>query len=114
MLSFLNGSTLVSFMFGYLYPRLPAGGGAIKGLMFGMLAWVVMGLAFFPLIGLGVFAANLKLGIWPALFSLAMLLTYSVVMGIVFAALNSRICRSPRRGPIPMMHLAGDAAHRQK
>ena len=27
--------------------------------------------------------------IWPALFSLAMLLVYSVVLGIVYAALNS-------------------------
>ncbi len=39
--------------------------------------------------GLGMFAIRIGLGIAPALFSLAMLLTYSMVMGIVYAALNS-------------------------
>jgi len=43
---------------------------------------------FFPLLGLGLFATNLDLGIEPALFSLAMLLTYSIVLGSVYAALN--------------------------
>ena len=89
-LSFLNGSTIVGFTFGYIYRRLPGSSGAIKGLTFGVFAWVVMGLLFFPMLGLGLFAAQLGLGIWPALFSLAMLLTYSVVMGIVYAALNRR------------------------
>ncbi len=87
-LSFLNGSTIVGFTFGLIYRRLPSNSGVMKGLTFGVLAWVVMGLLFFPMLGLGPFAAQLGLGIWPALFSLAMLLTYSVVMGIVYAALN--------------------------
>jgi hypothetical protein len=40
------------------------------------------------LLGLGLFAGEVGLGVRPALFSLAMLLTYSVVMGIVYAALD--------------------------
>jgi hypothetical protein len=44
---------------------------------------------FFPLAGLGPFASGLSLGIWPVLFSLAMLLACSVVLGIAYAALNS-------------------------
>ena len=48
-----------------------------------------MGLAFFPMIGLGFFALQVGLGVSPALFSLAMLLTYSVTLGIVYGALNS-------------------------
>jgi hypothetical protein len=87
-LSFLNGSTIVGLTFGYIYRRLPGNSGVIKGLIFGVLGWVTMGLLFFPMIGLGPFAAQLGLGIWPALFSFAMFLTYSVVMGIVYAALN--------------------------
>jgi hypothetical protein len=66
----------------------PGISGATKGLTFGVLAWVVMGFLFFQLLGLGPFASQLGLGIWPALFSLALLLSYSVVMGIVYAALN--------------------------
>ena len=43
-----------------------------------------MGLIFFPLIGLGPFAFGAGLGIAPALLSLAMLLTYSLVLGTVY------------------------------
>ena len=91
-LSFLNGSTVLGFCFGRFYSRLPGESGVAKGVAFGVLGWAVMGLVFFPLLGLGPFAASLDRGIWPAMFSLAMLLTYSVILGIVYAALN------PRRG----------------
>jgi Family of unknown function (DUF6789) len=87
-LSFLNGSTLIGLLFGALYRRLPGHSGAIKGLIFGMLGWVVMGLAVFPIVGLGLFGLQTGLGMAPALFSLAMLLTYSVVMGVVYSALS--------------------------
>jgi len=86
-LSFLNGSTVLGFCFGRIYAWLPGNGGAAKGMTFGVLGWIVMGLVFFPLLGLGLFAT--KLGIEPALFSLAMLLTYSIVLGGVYATLNS-------------------------
>jgi len=88
-LSFLNGSTILGFCFGRVYPWLPGNSGAAKGVAFGIFGWAVMGFVFFPLLGLGLFAAKLNLGIEPALFSLAMLLTYSIVLGIVYAALNS-------------------------
>ena len=47
-----------------------------------------MDLIFFPLLGLGLFATKLGLGLWPALFSLAMMLTYSVVMGTVYGMID--------------------------
>ena len=58
-LSFLNGSIIVSFAFSHLYRRLPGSNSAIKGLIFGVLGWAVMALIFFPLLGMGVFAAQL-------------------------------------------------------
>ena len=88
-LSLLNGSTILGFCFGRIYAWLPGNSGAAKGASFGIFGWIVMGLVFFPLLGLGLFATNLDLGIEPALFSLAMLLTYSIVLGSVYAALNS-------------------------
>ena len=88
VLSFLNGSTVVGLIFGHLYRWLPGNAGAIKGTIYGVLGWAIMGLVFFPMIGLGFFALQVGLGISPALFSLAMLLTYSVILGIVYDALN--------------------------
>lgn len=96
-LSFLNGSTILGLGFGRVYSRLPGESGIVKGVVFGVVGWALMGFVFFPLLGLGLFAANLDNGIWPALFSLAMLLTYSVILGIVYAALNPRLeTGSPR------------------
>jgi hypothetical protein len=89
LLSFLNGATVTGFSFGRLYQRLPGHSGPTKGIIFGVLCWTVMSLLFFPLLGLGIFATGIGLGAWPALFSLAMLLSYSVVMGFVYDALNS-------------------------
>ncbi len=64
-------------------------GGATKGLTFGLIGWVMMGLIFFPVIGLGPFAIGVGLGIGPAMLSLAMVLTYSIVLGTVYVALDA-------------------------
>ena len=88
LLSFVSGATLVGFLFARLYRLLPGKRGAVKGLIFGLLGWAMMGLILFPLLGLGLFAVDVGRGIAPALFSLAMLLIYGVVMGMVYAALR--------------------------
>jgi hypothetical protein len=48
-----------------------------------------MGLIFFPVIGLGPFAVGVGLGIAPAVLSLGMILTYSIVLAAVYTALDS-------------------------
>lgn len=90
-LSFLNGSILLGFLFGRAYRSLPGRSGAGKGLVFGMLGWIVMGVLFFPLLGRGFFANQAGLGIQPALFSLLMILTYSVIMGIAYSAFDPKV-----------------------
>ncbi len=85
-LSFLNGMTILGFLFGRINQLLPGRNGASKGLAFGLIGWTFMGLIFFPLIGLGPFAISVGLGVGPALLSLAMVLTYSVVLGTVCGA----------------------------
>jgi hypothetical protein len=89
VLSFLNGFIVISFVFRLLYRWLPGSNGAVKGFVFGFLGWAFMNLMFFPMLGLGVFALNAGLGVSPALFSFAMVQTYSVVMGTVYGALNT-------------------------
>jgi hypothetical protein len=46
-------------------------------------------LVFFPLLGLGPFAIQVGLGLRPALFSLFMMLTYSVALGIVYGMIEA-------------------------
>jgi hypothetical protein len=88
LLSWLNGSVLLGFVFARIC-HIPGGNGLTKGLVYGLFGWLIMGLVFFPLLGLGLFAANVGLGIAPALFSLAMFMTYSVVLGSVYEALET-------------------------
>jgi hypothetical protein len=89
LLSYINGSTAAGFTFANFYRHLPGGSGAIKGFIAGVLGWLAMDLIFFPLLGLGPFATHLGLGLWPALFSLGMMLAYSVVMGIVYSMIDA-------------------------
>jgi hypothetical protein len=88
-LSFMNGMGFLGFLFARINRWLPGKTGAGKGLIFGVIGWILMGLVFFPLIGLGPFATGSGHGIAPALMSLAMLLTYSVVLGTVYATLET-------------------------
>jgi uncharacterized protein DUF6789 len=89
-LSFVNGSAILSFVFARTYRLIPGKSGVTKGLIYGFCGWMVVGTVAFPLLGLGPFAAGIGLGLTPALFSLAMLLTYSVVLGSVYATLGRR------------------------
>ena len=87
-LSFLNGMTILGFLFARINPLLPGRTGALKGSAFGVLGWIFINLIFFPLIGLGPFAMRVGLGIKPAVLSLFMVLTYSVVLGTVYMTLD--------------------------
>ena len=88
LLSWLNGSAVLGFIFGRVYPLIPGSNGATKGVIYGFFGWLVMNLVFFPLLSLGPFALNVGLGVRPALFSMAMFMTYSVVLGLVYSALK--------------------------
>lgn len=91
LLSFLNGSAILGLLCGSIFRLLPGIGALTKGIVVGLLGWLTMGFLFFPLLGLGFFASKLAIGFAPALFSLAMMLSYSVVMSIVYSALNSDV-----------------------
>ena len=88
-LTFLNGMAILGFLFGCINRLLPGKTGVGKGLIFGLIGWIMMELIFFSLIGLGPFALRVGLGIALALLCLAMLLTYSMVLGTVYVALDS-------------------------
>ncbi len=89
LISYVNGSTIAGFAFANFYWHLPGASGLIKGFVAGVLGWLLMDVIFFPVLGLGLFATHVGLGPWPALFSLGMMLSYSVVMGAVYGILFS-------------------------
>ena len=89
-LSLLNGMTILGFLFARINRLLPGKTGAVKGIIFGLIGWIFMGLVFFPLIGLGPFAMSVGSGFGPAVLSLVMLQTYSIVLGTVYVALDAR------------------------
>ena len=89
-LSFLNGAVVFGFLFGRFYRFLPGRNGAVKGLIFGALGWIMMGLLFFPALGLGLFAVGQGLGAQPAMFSFLMLVTYGIAMGVAYATLGAK------------------------
>jgi hypothetical protein len=89
-LSFLNAMTILGFLFARINRLLPGKTGAVKGIIFGLIGWVFMGLVFFPLIGLGPFAMSVGSGLGPAVLSLVMLQTYSIVLGTVYVALERK------------------------
>ena len=88
LFSFVNGMAILGFLFARINHLLPGRNGISKGAIFGLIGWVLMGMIFFPLIGLGPFAFQAGLGIAPALLSLGMLLTYSIVLATVYIALD--------------------------
>lgn len=98
-LSFLNGAVVLGIVFGRIYRWLPGRSGAAKGLVFGVLGWIAMGLLFFPMLGRGLFAIRVGLGALPALFSLLMLLSYGIIMGIAYSALIQTSRTAPSRDP---------------
>jgi hypothetical protein len=87
LMSFVNGMGVLGFAFGRLYRSIPGRSGLVKGLTFGAAGWLMMNLAFLPLLGLGAFGIDAGLGIRPALFTFAMVQAYSLVMGQVYAVL---------------------------
>ena len=88
LLSFANGTVVLGFVFARSYRQIPGRGGAAKGLVFGFFGWLLVGLVFFPLLGQGLFGFGAGHRLWPGLYALAMVLGYSVVLGIVYAALS--------------------------
>lgn len=90
LLSFVNGALVWSLVFAQVYRVLPGRSPWLKGIFFAILAWLVMGLLFFPFVDRGIFAGKLGLGVAPAIVMLVALLSYSVTMALVYDLLSKR------------------------
>jgi hypothetical protein len=84
LLPYINGAMLLGFLFGQSFSHLPGRTAWARGVAFGLLAWLLLGLGLLPLAGSGIFAYKLALGIMPALLMLAMLTVYGVAVSLLY------------------------------
>lgn len=85
---FVIGAIVWGVLFAVLYRRLPGGRGAMRGIVFGLFAWLAMMLLFLPVAGYGFFGVAIG---WPLIaFTLVMHIIYGSVLGISYASLTGQ------------------------
>jgi YHS domain-containing protein len=85
---FMIGAFILGGIFALLEPTLPGGKLWLKGVLFGVGAWLAMMLAVMPMAGTGFFGMNL--GMVAPVMTLVLHVIYGAVLGGVYAALQSR------------------------
>ncbi|TAL97448.1 MAG: hypothetical protein EPN69_01100 [Rhodanobacter sp.] len=86
MLHFLIGTVVWGIGFALLYKALPGGGPVVKGIVFGVLAWLAMMLIPMPMAGAGLF--GMHLGMMAPVMTLVLHLIWGAVLGATFAGLS--------------------------
>lgn len=89
-LSLLTGALIWSAIFSWAYEVIPGQTPLTKGFAVGLFAWLVTGCVIFPLMGLGVFAQAVGLGVQPAVLMLVMLMSYCLTLSLVYGYLRAR------------------------
>ncbi len=83
---FFIGTVVWGILYAWLRKRLP-GAAIVKGLIFGLLAWLVMMIVFMPLAGHGFF--GLAIGWVAPVATLILHLVFGAVLGSVYASTRS-------------------------
>lgn len=105
---FIVGTLILGPIFGVLCPRLPTDTPESKGILFGVGAFVVMGLTVAPLVGLlggrpvGIFFMQAGFG------TLAWMIVTHAIYGIVLGSVYGRLVERDKRSHAPV---AGAPAH---
>ncbi len=86
VMHFLIGTVAWGGLFAIIGKSLPGDSYIIKGLLFGILAWVLMMVMVMPMAGAGFF--GLSLGMMAPVMTLMLHLVYGAVLGGVFAKLK--------------------------
>ena len=86
LMHFIIGSVIWGGLFAILAPRLP-GTLAVRGIVFGIAAWLMMMVAIMPMAGAGLF--GMQLGILAPMMTLMLHIVFGAVLGWVFGALTA-------------------------
>jgi hypothetical protein len=98
ILHFAVGSLLLGGLFAYIEPRLSADSHAKRGILYGLIAWLIVMLVFLPAAGLGYF--GFQLSVLAPLVMLALHVLYGAVLGWMYGKL------SPTHNPFARHHPA--------
>lgn len=85
ILHFVIGALLWGGLFAWLEPRLPGDRHPKRGIVFGILAWLVLMIVLMPMSGAGLFA--LQIGAAAPLITLALHVFYGAILGWVYGML---------------------------
>ena len=86
VLHFMIGTVVWGIGFALLYKTLPTSGATTKGMVFGVLAWLLMMLIPMPMAGAGLFA--MKMGMMAPVMTLVLHLIWGAVLGATFSGLS--------------------------
>ncbi len=81
---FVIGTIVWGFLLAWLDPHLPGKSHWVKGVMFGVAAWLVMMFAIMPMAGAGFFGMNF--GMMAPVMTLVLHIIYGAVLGAVYDA----------------------------
>ncbi len=90
---FLIGAVVWGALFAWLDPRLPGGSHALRGVVFGVGAWLLMMVALMPMAGAGLF--GLGLGIMAPVMTLVLHMIFGAVLGWTYGRLLGRDTQAP-------------------
>lgn len=94
VLHFAAGTLVLGPLFGILCPKLPTDTPESKGILFGVGAYVIMGLTVAPLANIGVF------GLRAGFITLAWMILTHAVYGIVLGNVYGRLVARDKRAPV--------------
>lgn len=86
LLHFMIGTVAWGVLFALLYRILPGAGAVMKGISFGILAWLMMMIGPMPMSGAGLFGMNL--GLTAPIMTLMLHIIFGAVLGWVFGRLS--------------------------
>jgi len=79
---FIIGTLAWGGAFAFLYDVIPGGSATLKGIVFGVAAWLGMMIVVMPMVGAGFFGMNL--GLTAPVMTLALHIIYGAVLGKVY------------------------------
>lgn len=79
---FVIGTVVWGIGFAVLYEMIPGGNAVMKGIVFGIGAWLIMMIAVMPMAGAGIFGMNM--GMMAPVMTLVLHIIFGAVLGAVF------------------------------